>query len=113
MGICSALVDPAKYGLIQDTLSISMRRTLITVSKVLQGLANGVEYDGKKEAFMVVFNTIIRRNLHAMRKYLDILASPPEFFSQHEMATKVVEYLQASSLSTLMSILNEHQLVLR
>ena len=34
-----------------------------------------VEYDGKKEAFMVVFNTIIRRNLHAMRKYLDILAS--------------------------------------
>jgi GTPase-activator protein for Ras-like GTPase len=46
--ICPAVVTPHRYGLTKSAPSPKAGRTLVLISKLLQNLANGVEFDGTK-----------------------------------------------------------------
>eukprot|EP01103_Thecamoeba_quadrilineata_P014323 TRINITY_DN4239_c0_g1_i1.p1 TRINITY_DN4239_c0_g1~~TRINITY_DN4239_c0_g1_i1.p1 ORF type:complete len:569 (-),score=83.60 TRINITY_DN4239_c0_g1_i1:177-1883(-) len=55
--ICPAITCPQKYGIEEPNLDkLECQRSLILVSKLLQNLVNGVEFDGTKEAYMTILN---------------------------------------------------------
>eukprot|EP00732_Lithocolla_globosa_P001321 Lithocolla_globosa_v1_NODE_629_length_3565_cov_4.135897.p1 type:complete len:808 gc:universal NODE_629_length_3565_cov_4.135897:1050-3473(+) len=56
-----AILLPQSFCVISPQLTISSNRQLVLVTKVLQNLANGVEF-GKKEAFMADMNPFIKNN---------------------------------------------------
>ena len=49
-------------------------RILILVSKLLQSVSNGVEFDGSKEDYMQNLNPFIRRNRLHVNIFFDNLA---------------------------------------
>ena len=51
-----------------------MRRALILISKVVQNVANEVEF-GDKEAYMMPMNAFIKENIPRMKCFLDVLSS--------------------------------------
>jgi len=96
--LCPAIVTPERYGiatskqhhlqpthLIQHSslppqrslmftiTGISDRRPFVLVSKVLQTIANGVEF-GKKEPFMLPMNTHIQQYIKNVHAFFDELA---------------------------------------
>jgi len=73
--LCPALVSPEGFGIISSSPSSKSRRSLILVSKVLQNLANDVEF-GEKENYMIQMNPFISSNQATMWKFLECLASP-------------------------------------
>jgi len=73
--ICPAVVTPHRYGLAKSAPSPKAGRTLVLISKLLQNLANGVEFDGTKEEYMKRMNRIITRNIDSVRKFLDHLST--------------------------------------
>lgn len=57
------------------------RRVLVLVAKVLQNLANGMEF-GAKESCMIPMNSFISSNLQAVINFFQTLAvRPKDFFS--------------------------------
>ncbi|KAK2956501.1 putative neurofibromatosis type 1 [Blattamonas nauphoetae] len=54
-------------------VSKSARKNLIVITKVLQGLANGVEF-GEKEEKMIVCNPLIRNHQNDMQKFLETIS---------------------------------------
>eukprot|EP01112_Ceratiomyxa_fruticulosa_P013951 TRINITY_DN3958_c0_g1_i1.p1 TRINITY_DN3958_c0_g1~~TRINITY_DN3958_c0_g1_i1.p1 ORF type:complete len:612 (+),score=150.03 TRINITY_DN3958_c0_g1_i1:172-2007(+) len=75
--LCPSMVTPEGYGLIEEVPSPKARRSLILVSKILQNLANQVEF-GNKEEYMCIMNGFITGNMVQMNNLLDILANPPD-----------------------------------
>ncbi|ELR22855.1 GTPaseactivator protein for Ras-like GTPase [Acanthamoeba castellanii str. Neff] len=68
--ICPALVAPEQWGLVAG-----MRRALILISKVVQNVANEVEF-GDKEAYMMPMNGFIKEYIPRMKHFLgDISAT--------------------------------------
>jgi neurofibromin 1 len=51
-----------------------MRRTLVLISKVIQNVANEVEF-GDKEAYMMPMNSFIKENVLRMKTFLGVIAS--------------------------------------
>jgi hypothetical protein len=79
---CPSIVAPESHGLsTKKNISRETRRALTLVAKVLQQLANGVEF-GKKEEFMAPFNDFVMSELSTVRLYLesaaDVALSPDE-----------------------------------
>ncbi len=82
--LCPALVTPEGYGLkgeqqscqfnVTVTLNGKTRRTLILISKVIQNLANGVEFEGQKEPYMMPLNTIVLQYTENMTQFEDDIA---------------------------------------
>ncbi len=72
--ICPAIVDPSTIGLQTDHLTISARRDLVLVSKVIQNLANLVEF-GEKENFMRGLNEFIVENQPRIEKLYEKISS--------------------------------------
>merc|ERR1712146_662805 len=62
-------MGPQAYGLFSEAPRPQCQRQLVLISKVLQNLANGVEF-GKKEEFMQVMNDFIRTNAESNRQLL-------------------------------------------
>jgi len=79
-----AILSPDQYGLLPEGKSISttVRRNLVLVSKILQNLSNGLEF-GKKEQYMMVVNPFIAGNKERMEKYFQEIVS----FVPHEKGT--------------------------
>ncbi|KAL6046142.1 GTPaseactivator protein for Ras-like GTPase [Balamuthia mandrillaris] len=71
--ICPAFVLPHHYGLLDAPPPTNMQRLLILISKVLQNLANGVQF-GEKESFMTKMNEFIKTNESKMESFLQHLA---------------------------------------
>eukprot|EP00301_Raphidiophrys_heterophryoidea_P004993 c12131_g1_i1.p1 GENE.c12131_g1_i1~~c12131_g1_i1.p1 ORF type:complete len:968 (+),score=236.35 c12131_g1_i1:77-2980(+) len=73
-----AIVSPETHFLLPpgQIPSEGTRRNLILIGKVLQTLANNLEF-GQKEAFMSVFNPFLQQNSARMRSYLEELAHDP------------------------------------
>eukprot|EP00026_Physarum_polycephalum_P005719 Phypoly_transcript_05756.p1 GENE.Phypoly_transcript_05756~~Phypoly_transcript_05756.p1 ORF type:complete len:548 (+),score=128.32 Phypoly_transcript_05756:134-1777(+) len=74
--VCPSLVAPEGYGLSEQVPDTKARRSLILVSKILQNLANQVEF-GSKEEYMKIMNSFITGNMQTMATFVDHLASPP------------------------------------
>jgi len=76
---CPALVQPLQHGLgnvIAGLEDPAVRRVLVLVTKVLQNLANKVQF-GSKELFMAPFNGFLEDNAPAVADYLDGFAVRP------------------------------------
>eukprot|EP01103_Thecamoeba_quadrilineata_P014884 TRINITY_DN4544_c0_g1_i1.p1 TRINITY_DN4544_c0_g1~~TRINITY_DN4544_c0_g1_i1.p1 ORF type:complete len:569 (+),score=85.70 TRINITY_DN4544_c0_g1_i1:51-1757(+) len=68
--ICPAITCPQNYG-IDATVCNASKRALILISKLLQNLVNGVEFDGSKERYMVSLNCFITRNADRLKKFFE------------------------------------------
>jgi len=73
--ICPAIVSPTKYGLAK-AYSKDAQRTFILISKIIQSIANQVEFeDGEKSAYMAVTNEFVQANVPSMMAFLTRLVS--------------------------------------
>lgn len=72
--ICPAITAPHSYGLLKEPPSDKVQRQLILVSKILQNLANGIQF-GKKEEFMKKMNEFIETNIEKLQEFLEQLVS--------------------------------------
>ena len=70
------LVDPVGSGALDryESLDREKRRNLVLIYKALQSLANGVEFDGTKEHYMMGLNKFVRSRRARMGEILNILA---------------------------------------
>lgn len=57
-----------------DPPTPGLRRTLILISKVIQNLANELEF-GDKEAYMMPMNVFIQQNIPRMKEFLTNLSA--------------------------------------
>jgi NADH:ubiquinone oxidoreductase subunit F (NADH-binding) len=57
-------------------ISAECRRGLVLVSKVIQNLANGVEF-GEKEQHMTRINRFIASNMVCAEAFFEVLSKPP------------------------------------
>lgn len=61
-----AIVSPLEYGIVQKEISASVKRGLMLMSKILQNIANHVEFS--KEQHMLCFNDFLKANVEAGRR---------------------------------------------
>jgi len=66
--ICPSIVTPERLNVIDTCPSREARRGLVIIAKMLQNLANGLEY-GDKEAYMVPLNSFIKENTSKMHSF--------------------------------------------
>lgn len=73
--LCPALVVPHKMNLTPGSAAPSkqMQRTLVLLAKMLQTLANNVEYCASAEPFMVPFNPFLVRNRPKLTRFYERL----------------------------------------
>jgi len=74
--VCPALLSPEQWGIVDDPPTPGLRRTLILISKVIQNLANELEF-GDKEAYMMPMNVFIQQNIPRMKEFLTNLSAVP------------------------------------
>ncbi len=82
---CPSIVAPESFGIIEQTPNPDTRRVLVLVAKVLQNVANGVEF-GFKESYMEPLNPFIRSNLTPTFAFFESLASPLEDETPHPIS---------------------------
>ncbi|CAH0485685.1 unnamed protein product [Peronospora farinosa] len=73
--LCPALVVPHKMNLTPGNAAPGrqMQRTLVLLAKLMQSLANNVEYSASTEPFMVPFNAFLARNRLKLMRFYDHL----------------------------------------
>ncbi|KAG7388465.1 hypothetical protein PHYPSEUDO_012526 [Phytophthora pseudosyringae] len=73
--LCPALVVPHKMNLTPGSTAPGkqMQRTLVLLAKLMQSLANNVEYTASTESFMVPFNSFLARNRPKLTRFYDQL----------------------------------------
>ena len=73
--LCPALVVPHKMNLTPGNAAPAkqMQRTLVLLAKLMQSLANNVEYSPSTESYMVPFNSFIVRNRPKLTQFYDQL----------------------------------------
>ncbi|GAM28582.1 hypothetical protein SAMD00019534_117580 [Acytostelium subglobosum LB1] len=76
--LCPAIIAPFTAGLVDETLGPEATRALVLIGKVLQNLANGIEF-GQKESFMIPVNRFIIGNLGRINEYFDRLTDVPDY----------------------------------
>jgi len=73
---CPAVSSPEAYGIVEEPPSAESRRLLILITKVLQNLANDVEF-GSKEPYMTKMNDFIHSNRQKLIQFYDKLLKTP------------------------------------
>jgi len=71
--LCPAIVSPQKYGLVQKPLDNNSLRVCVLLTKLLQSVSNGVEFDGSKEDYMQRLNPFIKKNRLYVNVFFDNL----------------------------------------
>ncbi|KAL0094889.1 hypothetical protein F4703DRAFT_1902562 [Phycomyces blakesleeanus] len=76
---CPAIVSPESEDLLKHgtVLTREMRRGYLISTKVIQNLANNVLF-GSKEAFMIVLNDFLTRNIYKVASFLRTIAKVPD-----------------------------------
>jgi len=73
---CPAVLGPKLFNLMDSFADPKTSRTFTLLSKILQNLANLVEF-GLKEPYMAAINPFVENNIPNMRSFLDRIATPP------------------------------------
>ena len=71
--MCSLSSPAWEKPIIPDPPNEFLQRKLVLLSKVLQNLANGVQF-GDKEDFMAPLNSFLEGNTDALYKFFDLVA---------------------------------------
>jgi len=73
--LCPAIISPELFGInLEKKLTPADQRALVLVSKVIQNLANGVEFGGK-EPYMVPLNSFLKQYRPKFEEFLSSLAN--------------------------------------
>ncbi|KAF2075606.1 hypothetical protein CYY_003074 [Polysphondylium violaceum] len=75
--LCPAIIAPHTAGLVDEAPGPEATRALVLIGKVLQNLANGIEF-GQKESFMIPVNRFIIGNVNRLNSYFDRLTDVPD-----------------------------------
>jgi len=92
--LCPAIIAPDQYGLIPKKPNLHASRAFVLITKILQSVSNGVEYDGSKEDYMQRLNPFIKRNRLYVNVFFDNLTDRLSIEKQcaaHQSARKVNE----------------------
>lgn len=73
---CAAILGPKLFDLVQEHPDTNTARTLTLVSKVVQNLANLVDF-GQKEPYMKDMNAYLLTKFEHMKKFLKAVSTPP------------------------------------
>jgi len=73
---CPSLLSPRNFGLLEDNITTSLSRDLMLCAKVIQNLANFLQF-GKKEPFMEICNSWVMGKTEEMKEFLNTLCSLP------------------------------------
>ncbi|RLN85197.1 hypothetical protein BBJ28_00017754 [Nothophytophthora sp. Chile5] len=84
--LCPALVVPHKMHLTPGnaTPNKQLQRTLVLLAKLLQSLANNVEYGASAEPFMVPFNGFLTRNRPKLTRFYEQLCQQAQCDNRRE-----------------------------
>ncbi|KAG7400247.1 hypothetical protein PHYBOEH_006585 [Phytophthora boehmeriae] len=86
--LCPALVVPHKMNLTpgNEAPNKQMQRTLVLLAKLMQSLANNVEYSASAEPFMVPFNSFLLRNRPQLTRFYEQLCQQAQNDYRRESA---------------------------
>lgn len=73
---CPAILGPKLFNLMDGFPDPKTARTLTLLSKIVQNLANLVEF-GQKEPYMSCINNFVSSSIPNMRSFIDRVATPP------------------------------------
>eukprot|EP00002_Diphylleia_rotans_P014404 TRINITY_DN2808_c0_g1_i1.p1 TRINITY_DN2808_c0_g1~~TRINITY_DN2808_c0_g1_i1.p1 ORF type:complete len:755 (+),score=160.37 TRINITY_DN2808_c0_g1_i1:49-2313(+) len=131
--LCPSLLNPKKYDVIDElSLNDQTHRGFVLVAKIIQNLANRVQFGGK-EAYMIPMNEVILTNQHRLDAFLDSFPSDPKqsqskprqyapevskglpliiaqdmkIFHRHILSRAVVDRLHSKNVVDLRSISND------
>eukprot|EP01114_Cavostelium_apophysatum_P003675 TRINITY_DN1376_c0_g1_i1.p1 TRINITY_DN1376_c0_g1~~TRINITY_DN1376_c0_g1_i1.p1 ORF type:complete len:668 (+),score=157.12 TRINITY_DN1376_c0_g1_i1:64-2067(+) len=107
---CPAILAPKLFNLTDEHPDVSTSRTLILIGKVLQNIANLVEFSGDKEPYMASMNPFLVDNLPKMKQFLDSLSSPRVLETEIPRTTKVPEVNECKELASIFRYLKRNQL---
>jgi Ras GTPase-activating-like protein IQGAP2/3 len=82
-----AIVTPQAFMLVDSKLSVNTRRNLTLLAKILQNLANNVQFGGVKEFFMEPLNPFLERSRDRLNDFLETLTRVDNL-SEHLMLDK-------------------------
>jgi len=80
---------------------VIVNRTLILIGKVLQNIANLVEFSGDKEPYMTGMNAFLISSLPDMKKFLDDVSTVP----LQQLPRKQIDIYEAKELASLYRLL--------
>jgi len=86
--VCPAILGPSLFGLMPEHPEKKPARVLTLLAKVVQQLANLVEF-GEKEPYMKEFNTFCTDNFDKMRKFIDNISNFDENCASDEQPVNI------------------------
>ncbi|CAB3359077.1 Hypothetical predicted protein [Cloeon dipterum] len=99
-----AIVSPLEMGIVSRQPPASVKRGLMLMSKILQNIANHVEFS--KEQHMVPFNDFLRANFENGRRFFFQIASDCETVDQ---ASHTMSFISDGNVLALHRLLWSHQ----
>lgn len=99
-----AIVSPQELGIVNKQVPSSVKRGLMLMSKILQNIANHVEFS--KEQHMLCFNDFLRAHVEAGRRFFIQIASDCESVDQ---TTHNMSYISDANVVALHRLLWTHQ----
>lgn len=76
--LCPVIIAPDRFGLATASPDSKARRGLVIISKLLQNLANGTEFDYSKEVYMCEFNHVLSKYRTDLSRFAEELVSCTE-----------------------------------
>ncbi|XP_063853822.1 neurofibromin-like isoform X3 [Scylla paramamosain] len=99
-----AIVSPCETGILEQQPSGQIKRGLMLMSKILQNIANHVEFS--KEQHMFPFNDFVRQHFEAARRFFIQIASDCESVEQ---ASHSISFISDANVHALHRLLWNHQ----
>ncbi|XP_073994395.1 neurofibromin 1 isoform X2 [Rhodnius prolixus] len=99
-----AIVSPQEMGIVNKTVPQSVKRGLMLMSKILQNIANHVEFS--KEQHMIHFNDFLRSNFEIARRFFIQIASDCE---TEDQTSHSMSFISDSNVLALHRLLWNHQ----
>ncbi|KAK7086666.1 Neurofibromin 1 [Halocaridina rubra] len=99
-----AIVSPCETGILDRQPSQQVKRGLMLMSKILQNIANHVEFS--KEQHMVPFNDFLRQHFEGARKFFIQIASDCESVEQ---TSHSISFISDANVHALHRLLWNHQ----
>lgn len=99
-----AIVSPHEMGIVSDQVPTNIRRGLMLMSKILQNIANHVEFS--KEQHMLPFNDFLKGHFETGRRFFITIASDCETVDQ---ASHSMSFISDANVLALHRLLWNHQ----
>jgi neurofibromin 1 len=100
-----AIVSPQELGIVTKQVPSSIKRGLMLLSKILQNIANHVEFS--KEQHMLYFNDFLRAHFEPCRRFFILIASDCETVDQ--TTSHCMSYISDSNVLAVHRLLWSHQ----